>query len=192
VTSSAPADEPTEANGTAGPALDDPGPAARRGWFMDEFTALLLPVVMPVVRRLPTVLLGLGVLLTTMCLFTLIGAARDDAAIRAHPAVTTAEVLPGSGFSRTLIRFTTQDGKLMIPEKGVYYPRGLAVGQFVRVEYDTTHPDRVRVLGRDASVGYLPVALMVLGVWAVIGPLWYWLRARRRRRAPEDVTAAAA
>lgn len=153
------------------------------GWFTDEIAALVLPVVLPVVRRLPTVVLGLCVLLTTISVFALVGALRDDAAIAARPVVVTAEVLPDSSWSRTLIRFTTQDGKLLVPEKGVYYPRGLTPGQVIRVEYDRDHPDRVRVYGRDASVGYLPVAGIVLGLWATLGPLWWWLR-RRRAASP--------
>jgi hypothetical protein len=180
MTSSTSADETAADETTA-------APATRRGWFVDEFAALSLPVVMPVVRRLPTVVLGLCVLLTTICVFTVIGATRDDLAIAAHPVVTTAEVLPGSGFSRTLIRFTTEDGKLLVPEKGVYYPRGLTPGQVIRVEYDSTHPDRVRVLGRNASVGYFPVILMVLVVWVVLLPLWWWLRGRQRRRLSTPV-----
>ena len=138
---------------------------------------------MPIFRRLPTVIFVLCALLTTICVATVIGAARDDVAISRHPVVTTAEVLPGSGFSRTLIRFTTTDGKLLVPERGVYYPHGLAEGQFVLVQYDATHPDRVRVLGRNASVGLLPVGLMLLGIWAVLLPLGWWVRGRRQRRA---------
>lgn len=178
---------------TSSTSADDTGldkPAARRGWFVDEFAALSLPVVMPVVRRLPTVVLGLCVLLTTISVFALVGAMRDDAAIEARPVVAIAEVLPGSSYSRTLIRFTTQDGKLMVPEKGVYYPRGLTAGQVIRVEYDRAHPDRVRVLGRDASVGYLPIGGIVLGLWAFLGPLWWWLRGRRRRRLGSLESAA--
>lgn len=138
---------------------------------------------MPIFRRLPSVIFVLCALLTTICVATVLGAVRDDVAISRHPVVTTAEVLPGSGFSRTLIRFTTADGKLLVPERGVYYPHGLREGQFVLVQYDATHPDRVRVLGRSATVGLLPVALMLLGVWAVLLPLGWWLRERRRRRA---------
>lgn len=175
-----PADVPADVNGPDEPAR----PAHRRGWFITEFAALALPVVMPVVRRLPTVVLGLCVLLTTVSVFALVGALRDDAAIASRPVVVTAEVLPGSSWSRTLIRFTTQDGKLLVPEKGVYYPRGLTPGQVIRVEYDRDHPDRVRVFGRDASIGYLPVAGIVLGLWATLGPLWWWLRRRQRRREP--------
>ena len=126
----------------------------------------------------------------TICVSTLLGAVRDDIAISRHPAVTTAEVLPGSGFSRTLIRFTTADGKLLVPEKGVYYPHGLREGQFVLVQYDLTHPDRVRVLGRNASMGILPIGLMLLGVWVVLLPLGWWLRARRLRRTGDGADPA--
>jgi len=170
-----------------------PARRVRRGaWLLDELVALVRPVVMPIVRRLPTVVFVLCALVTTICVATVIGAFRDDIAISRHPAVTTAEVLPGSGFSRTLIRFTATDGKLLVPEKGVYYPRGLREGQFVLVQYDVTHPDRVRVLGRNASMGLLPVGLMLLGAWAVLLPLGWWLRGRRLRRAQdaEDTPAA--
>lgn len=163
-----------------------PARKARLGsWLLDELVALVRPVVMPIVRRMPTVIFVLCALLTTICMATLLGAVRDDIAISRHPAVTTAEVLPGSGFSRTLIRFTTSDGTLLVPEKGVYYPHGLREGQFVLVQYDVTHPDRVRVLGRNASIGFLPVGLMLLGAWAVLLPLGWWLRRRRLRRTGE-------
>lgn len=157
--------------------------AGRGSWLLDELVALSRPVVMPIFRRLPAVIFVLCALLTTICVATVLGAVRDDMAISRHPVVTTAEVLPGSSFSRTLIRFTTAEGKLLVPERGVYYPRGLHEGEFVVVQYDATHPDRVRVLGRNATVGLLPVALMLLGVWAVLLPLGWWLRGRRRRRA---------
>lgn len=165
--------------------------AGRGAWLLEELTALSRPVVMPIFRRLPTVIFVLCALLTTICVATVLGAVRDDMAINRHPVVTTAEVLPGSGFSRTLIRFTTSDGKLLVPERGVYYPRGLVEGQFVLVQYDATHPDRVRVLGRNATLGLVPVGVMLLGIWAVLLPLGWWLRVRRQRRA-ESAPASAA
>jgi hypothetical protein len=180
---------PADAVSPAEPAV--PGRTAKRGsWLLDELVALVRPVVMPIFRRLPTVIFVLCALLTTICVSTVLGAVRDDIAISRHPAVTTAEVLPGSGFSRTLIRFTTTDGKLLVPEKGVYYPRDLREGQFVLVQYDVTHPDRVRVLGRNASMGLLPVGLMLLGIWAVLLPLGWWLRGRRLRRAASETATS--
>jgi hypothetical protein len=188
---------PAEAPGVRAASLDVPAqapapvkaaeavptrPPGRGSWLLEELAALSRPVVMPIVRRLPTVIFVLCALLTTICVATVLGAVRDDVAISRHPVVTTAEVLPGSGFSRTLIRFTTSDGKLLVPERGVYYPRGLLEGQFILVQYDATHPDRVRVLGRNASMGLLPVGLMLIGVWVVLLPLGWWLRRRRLRR----------
>jgi hypothetical protein len=160
------------------------------GRLLDELAGLLLPVVMPLVRRLPAMILVLAGLITLMGVLVLVGAHRDDAEIRAHSAVATAEVLPGSDFSRTLIAFTTADGETVSPEKGVFYPRGLQPGQIVRVEYDSTHPDRVRVLGRDASVGSWPIGLVVAITWAVALPVGFTLRGRQLRRL-EGVRLAA-
>jgi len=158
---------------------------------LDEVAALVLPVVMPVVRRLPTVVIGLATMLTVLGGLVLIGAARDDAAITERSAVTTAEVLEGSGFSRTLVRFTTVDGQVVVPEFGVFYPVGLQPGDVVAVEYDTADPDRVRVLGRDASLGFLPILLGAVAVWTVALPLAWWLRRRQRRRAADRARARA-
>ncbi|HEX4250852.1 MAG TPA: DUF3592 domain-containing protein [Pseudonocardia sp.] len=160
------------------------------GRLLDELAGLLLPVVMPLVRRLPAMILVLAALISLMGVLVLVGAHRDDAEIRAHSAVATAEVLPGSDFSRTLIAFTTAKGETVSPERGVFYPRGLQPGQIVRVEYDTTHPDRVRVLGRDASVGSLPIGLMLLVTWAIALPVGFSLRGRQLRRMEADRLAA--
>lgn len=160
------------------------------GRLLEELAGLLLPVVMPLVRRLPALILVMTALCTAMGVLSLVGASRDDKAIQAHSAVATATVLPGSNFSRTLVRFTTQGGDTLIPEKGVFYPRGLKPGQIVRVEYDSTRPDRVRVLGRDVSVGYLPIALMLVGLWVVALPVAFMLRGRQLRRLEAERLAA--
>jgi hypothetical protein len=157
-------------------------PPSATGRLLDELAGLLLPVVMPLVRRLPAMILVLAGLITLMGVLTLVGAHRDDAQIQAHSAVATAEVLPGSDFSRTLITFTTATGETVSPERGVFYPRGLQPGQIVRVEYDSTHPDRVRVLGRNASVGSLPIGIMLLVTWAVALPVGFSLRGRQLQR----------
>ncbi|HZZ50026.1 MAG TPA: DUF3592 domain-containing protein [Pseudonocardia sp.] len=160
------------------------------GRLLDEAAGLVMPVVMPLVRRLPAMILVLAALLTVMGVLALVGAARDDAAIEAHSAVATAQVLPGSSFSRTLITFTTHTGDSVTPEHGVFYPRGLLPGQIVRVEYDTTHPDRVRVLGRSATIGYLPISLMLVGLWTVALPVAFVLRGRQLRRQEAERLAA--
>lgn len=180
------------APGTAPAAVPAAAPANQgaRGRLLDEARGLLLPVVMPVVRRLPAIILSTAGLVTLVGALVLIGAAKDDALIAANSAVATAEVLPGSDMSRTLIRFTTDDGQTVIPERGVFYPRGLEPGQLVKVEYDSTHPDRVRVLGRDVSIGYWPIGLMIAIFCAVTLPIAFHLRGRQLRRLEEVREAA--
>jgi Protein of unknown function (DUF3592) len=170
----------------SGPATAGPGTTGR---LLDELSGLLLPVVMPVVRRLPAIILIMTGLVSLVGVLVLVGAARDDAAIEAHPAVATAEVLPGSDFTRTLVRFTTENGETVVPEDGVFYPRGLEPGQIVQVEYDTTHPERARVFGRDASVGYLPIGLMIVVVCGVALPIAFTLRGRQLRRLEAQLPA---
>ncbi|HEY2203802.1 MAG TPA: DUF3592 domain-containing protein [Pseudonocardia sp.] len=173
------------------PAPVQTGGAPRgRGRLLDEAAGLSLPVVMPLIRRLPAMILVLGGLITLMGVLVMVGAHKDDLAIDRHVGVATAEVLPGSSFNRTLIRYATEDGASVLPENGVFYPRDLQPGQIVRVEYDRADPDRVRVLGRTASVGWLPLSLMVVGTWVVLLPLAFTLRGRQLRRM-EDAAAKA-
>jgi hypothetical protein len=126
-------------------------------------------------RRLSALVLAAAVVLSVVCAMVLLGAWRNDAAIDARTGRTTAEVLSVS-FARTLIRFTTPDGAVHSPQRGVLYPRGLEPGQLIRVEYDTANPDLVRVETRDYRLGVLPLVITVLGVWLVLGPLALWLR----------------
>ena len=120
------------------------------------------------------VLAGLA---TALVVLSLAGAARDDAAIDASTGRTTAEVLSTSS-SRTVVRFATPDGEVYIPEQGVAYPSGLAVGQLVRVEYATANPDLVRVAGRSWVVGLRAGVLVIALVWTLAAPLAWWLRPR--------------
>jgi hypothetical protein len=160
------------------------------GRLLDEAAGLLVPVVMPLVRRLPAMILVFGALCTVMGVLALVGAHRDDTAIDEHLQTAPAQVLPGSNFSRTLVTFTTQSGDTITPEHGVFYPRGLQPGQDVQVEYDGTHPDRVRVAGRSAAVGVLPITLMVLALWAVALPVAFHLRGKQLRRMEAERLAA--
>ncbi|CAA9274572.1 MAG: FIG00543979: hypothetical protein, partial [uncultured Actinomycetospora sp.] len=62
----------------------------------------------------------------------------------------------------------------------------------VRVEYDRTDPELVRVAGRTWTQGLVPVALGLLGLWTVLGPMaWLLARARRRRRDAAGADAPA-
>ena len=146
---------------------------------VDELASVVRPLGRFVVTRLPEIVAGVAVLATALAVLALGGAALDDRAIAANPAVAEAEVLEGSTFARTLVSFTVASGEVVVPERGVFYPRGLEVGESVAVEYDVTDPELVRVAGRSALDGVLPLSVGVLVVWAVLGPLARWLRSRR-------------
>ena len=146
---------------------------------IDELASLVRPVGRAVAARLPEIVAGVAVLVTVLAVLAVAGAALDDRAIDADPGIAQAEVLEGSTFARTLVRFTVARGETVVPEHGVFYPRGLEVGESVAVEYNVGEPDLVRVAGRSALDGVLPLTLGVLVVWAVLGPLALWLRRRR-------------
>lgn len=116
-------------------------------------------------------------LLTLLIVLALAGAARDDAAIDAHTGRATAEVLAVTT-SRTVVQYAGPDGQVYSPDEGLSYPSGLAAGQLVRVEYDTTDPERVRVAGRTWVVGVLPAAVAGVLIWALALPVAWWLRQR--------------
>lgn len=154
---------------------------------IDELAVLLRPPVTAIRRTLPEILTGLAVLVSALAVFALVGAIYDDVRISGNRAVATAEVLEGSNFARTLVRFTDAESReTQVPELGVFYPAGLQAGQFVEVEYDRSNPDVVRVAGRSALGGVLPLGLGVLGTWVVLGPLVLWLRRRRAAEVDQD------
>jgi hypothetical protein len=146
---------------------------------IDELASLLRPVGRLVAARVPEIVAGVAVLATVLAALAFAGAALHDRAISGNRAVAQAEVLEGSTFARTLVRFTVANGETVVPAGGVFYPRGLEVGESVAVEYDVGEPDLVRVAGRSALDQALPLALGVVAVWAVLGPLALWLRRRR-------------
>lgn len=136
-------------------------------------------------RRVPEILIGLGVVLTVLAVLALAGAVVDDTRIAAHRATTAATVLDGSTYWRTVVQFVDDKGLLRTP--AVSYPAGLTAGQSIYVEYDSADPLRVRVAGRTAVEGILPMAGALVVLWLVLGPLVAWLR---RRRDPGDLPPA--
>ena len=148
----------------------------------------------PVGRRAPEIVVTVGLVLSVLGALVLVGASRNDASIEAARGETVGEVLDGSSLQRTFVRFTAADGAVLTPEDGVFYPRGLEPGDLVRVEYDTTDPELVRVAGRTWREGLVPVVLGVVGLWVVLGPGAYGLARLRRRRAarPEEPLAPTA
>jgi hypothetical protein len=119
----------------------------------------------------------LGALITLIGVVLLGACVRDDMAIEGRMGQVTAEVVSVS-FQRTVVRFATPDGSVHSPAQGVLYPDGLEPGQLVRVEYDTADPELARVAGRTFTLALLPIGTFLLGVWAVLLPLVWWLRRR--------------
>ena len=145
---------------------------------IDELGDLVRPVFRGLRYARSGIVLGVAVVLTMLVLFALVGAAVDDRTISGDEAVARAQVLDGSTFTRTLVGFTTPDGRAHVPELGVFYPWGLEVGTGVDVEYDAANPDLVRVARRSALSGVLPLGGALVVVWAVLLPLSRRLRRR--------------
>lgn len=129
-------------------------------------------------------LLVFGGIVTFLGVVLVVAAWTEDIAIDGDIGHANAEVLDDT-FSRTLVRFYTDDGAEHIPQVGVLYPAGLEVGDVVEVEYRVEDPEQVRVAGRGAVVTLLPVGLTLVSVWAVLVPAVWILR--RQQRSP-DVT----
>lgn len=165
----------TDERRPAGRADRPAGPTA-----LQELAAAVRPAVLQVRRRLPEIVVGVAVLFTVLSGLALVGGAIDDAAIDRNPATSQAEVLEGSTFFRTVVRFTVANGQAVVPERGVFNPRGVSAGDLVPVEYDVTQPDLVRIAGTDTAGHVLPMLGGVVATWAVLGPLAFWLRRRRR------------
>ncbi len=89
-------------------------------------------------------------------------------AIERHLGQAVAQVESVS-FNRTVVRYATPDGRVIIPSQGVLYPAGLNVGDNVKVEYDQSNPELTRVAGRTAVLSLLPVGTFLLAVWVVVG-----------------------
>lgn len=118
-------------------------------------------------------------LISALCVGLLLAAIRNDSAITDHLGAANAEVT-SVAFDRTIIRFDTPDGVVHIPANGVLYPKGLAAGDLVRIEYDTANPELARVAGRTATLTLLPLGVTVLVTWLVAVGLLFWIRHRDR------------
>jgi hypothetical protein len=141
---------------------------------VQQVTDTRTPLVRRWVRR---GLLGIGCVITFLGVVLVVAAWTEDIKIDADTGLADAEVVV-SDFSRTLVRFYTDDGAEHIPQVGVLYPAGLKVGDVIKVEYSQDDPDLVRVAGRGAVVTLLPVGSTLFGVWVVVGSTVWWLRRR--------------
>ncbi|GGI93373.1 hypothetical protein GCM10011581_33060 [Saccharopolyspora subtropica] len=138
------------------------------------------PVALPSRGRVRAAraVLALGVLVTVMGLSIVLACFIDDRTIEESRGRAVAEVVDTS-LIRTVVRFNTDEGRVYIPPNGILYPADLQPGQLVRVEYDSRNPDLVRVAGRTAVLSLLPVASLLAVVWAVLLPVYYFLRRPR-------------
>ena len=116
-----------------------------------------------------------GGVITLVCVLLPIACWRDDVAIERSMGQAVAQV-DSVSFNRTVVRYATPDGRVIIPSQGVLYPDGLKVGDNVRVEYDQTNPELARVAGRTAVLSLLPVGTFLVSVWIVIAAVVTVLR----------------
>ncbi|OZM74775.1 hypothetical protein CFN78_00670 [Amycolatopsis antarctica] len=142
-------------------------------------------------RILFRVVLGLASVVTLLCLTLVFATLRNDGAIGGSTGNANADVVSVT-FDRTIIRFVTPDGEVHIPPNGVLYPDGLNEGDLVRIEYDTTNPDLVRVAGRSAALAMLPLGSTIGFTWLAAAPLLWWIRGRGRASPPPAEPVAAA
>ncbi|MDQ4118679.1 MAG: hypothetical protein M3235_17210 [Actinomycetota bacterium] len=147
------------------------------GDVLAESRALASRLLRATGRRMPEIVAGVAVVLAVLTVLALAGAVMNDVRISGHRATTAATVLDGSTYTRTIVQFTDDEGRLRTPS--VLYPAGLSAGENIYVEYDATQPERVRVAGRSWIDGVLPTALGLVVLAAVFGPLVVWLRRRR-------------
>ncbi len=118
-------------------------------------------------RGVSKALFVVGGVVTLLCVLLPIACWRDDVAIERHLGQAVAQV-DSVSLNRTVVRYATPDGRVIIPSLGVLYPSGLNVGDNVKVEYDQTNPELTRVAGRTAVLSLLPVGTFLVIVWIVI------------------------
>ncbi|MFS8098006.1 DUF3592 domain-containing protein [Lentzea alba] len=118
-------------------------------------------------RAVCRALLVVGGVVTLICVLLPLACWRDDMAIERNMGQAVAQV-EAVTFNRTVVRYATPDGRVIIPQQGVLYPSGLNAGDNVRVEYDRANPELTRVAGRTAVLSLLPVGTFLVVVWIVI------------------------
>lgn len=139
-----------------------------------------------VYRVLARSALILGLLCTLMGGSIIAACFTNDAIINGARGQTVAEVINTSSPFRTVVRYTTDDGRVFLPPGGVLYPQGLRKGQMVRIEYDKKTPDLARVQGRNGFLAFQPALMALAGAWTVVLLLrWKLLRLSRRHAAAE-------
>lgn len=115
-------------------------------------------------RRIKQVVIGLAAIVILVCGGMIVTSAIDDYAISRDKGEATAEVLSVQTL-RTTVRFRDAEGNFRQPEEGLKYPSGLIEGQNVRVEYQVSDPENVKVQGRGWTLAFLPaLSSMTVGL----------------------------
>lgn len=135
-------------------------------------------------RRLRQVIIFLMLCVTMSSIALVFGCWMSDRAIDRNLGQAVASVRHVDAL-RTAVDFVDEQGEYRSPPTGLRYPVGLEEGQRVRVEYDTTDPDIVRVAGRRWTLSVIP-ALSVFFVGLVVASLLWWLSVRATLRLRED------
>lgn len=135
-------------------------------------------------RFLRQVLLFLLLCLFISCAGLVVGCVLNDRAIEQNMGQSVASVRSVE-LLRTTVDFVDENGDFQSPPTGLLYPVGLEEGQRVRVEYDRTDPDVVRVAGRTWTLSLIPAASIAVVGLIVAAPLW-WLTVRATRRLQRD------
>ncbi|WP_082373032.1 DUF3592 domain-containing protein [Nocardia sp. NRRL S-836] len=133
------------------------------------------PLGVRVRRAVSRALFIVGGVVTLICVLLPLACWRDDVAIEKRMGEAVAQV-DSVAFNRTVVRYATPDGRVIIPSQGILYPDGLNVGDNVRVQYDRANPELVRVAGRSAVLSLLPVGTFLAAVWIVIAAVVTVLR----------------
>ena len=133
------------------------------------------PLGVRVRRAVVRALFVVGGVVTLICVLLPLASWRDDVAIEKRMGEAVAQV-DSVAFNRTVVRYATPDGRVIIPPQGILYPEGLNVGDNVRVQYDQGNPELVRVAGRTAVLSLLPVGTFLLAVWIVLAAVVTVLR----------------
>ena len=115
-------------------------------------------------RRIKQVVIGLAAIVILVCGGMIVTSAIDDYAISRDKGEATAEVVSVQTL-RTTVRFRDAEGNFRQPEEGLKYPSGLIEGQNVRVEYQVSDPENVKVQGRGWTFAFLPaLSSMTVGL----------------------------
>lgn len=158
---------------------DAVAPVRRSVWRQPVSALLDLPRPSrgTVYRRLVQLLLAAYLLSCVVCASLVVNSGLSDWSINRDRGTATAEVL--STGSKILVRFPDDEGRYHSPGTGLQYPGGLSVGDRVKVEYEKSNPDNVRVAGRTWTLAFLPavsswlVCTVVAGLAAAVLRRWF-------------------